>query len=121
MKPLFSLLLLCLSLQTVGAWIPKPISPPKLKIDQAMKIAMSHSKSNYKYEERKLNTFFVRSIGFMQADVSSLNRVKNKETKEEAPKVWGWKIEIIRLNDLSERDDLFINDKGEILHYMSWH
>ena len=45
-KYILSLLLFCVCLQKAEAWIPKPIAPPKLKINQVISIAMSHSKNN---------------------------------------------------------------------------
>jgi len=122
MKNILPLIRFYLSFQVAGAWFAIPIAPPKLKINEAMKIAMSYSKKEYsKYDEKKLSTFFVKSIEFSQSDYSSFNKIKKKKGEEGAKKVWGWKVEIIRLNDLTERDEVFISNEGKILHYLSWH
>lgn len=122
MKNILALILFYLSFQTAGAWISKPISPPKLKVNEAIEIAMSYSKKTYsEYSKNKLSTFFVKKIEFSQADYNSLNEIKKREGEEDAKKVWGWKVEIIRLNDLTEKDEFFISNEGKVLHYISWH
>ena len=105
----------------VGAY-PAPIEKPAQTTEKVLEIALKYSKKNNMKLKKEHSQFFVKLVSYEVFDPKKHpgHNLKDEEVEKLKQKL-GWRVEILRRNDLSQCDILFVDQSGKVVTYWQWH